>query len=58
MTKGKPIEEIIGDIPENLSEIEKVRYIYLKLGKYFIYNINFIINKDEDEMKKKYIKKK
>lgn len=57
MTKGKPIEEIIGDIPENLSEIEKVRYIYLKLGKYFIYNINFIINQDEDEMKKKVYKK-
>lgn len=57
MTRGKSIEEIIGDIPEGLSEIEKIRYIYIKLGKYFVYNINFIINQNEDEKQKRVYKK-
>ena len=44
MTSKKSIQDIIGEIPEGLNEIEKIRYIYIRLGKYFIYNINFFIN--------------
>lgn len=57
MNSGKTIEEIIGDIPEGLNDIEKIRYIYLKLGKYFVYNINFVINENEDTKQKKVYKK-
>lgn len=57
MNRGKKIEEIIGDIPEGLNDIEKIRYIYLKLGKYFVYNINFVINENEDTKQKKVYKK-
>lgn len=56
MTSKKSIQDIIGEIPEGLNEIEKIRYIYIKLGKYFIYNINFFIN-EEHKQQKMYNKK-
>lgn len=56
MTNKKSIDTIIGQIPEGLTEIEKIRYIYIKLGKYFVYNISFFIN-EEHKQKKCIIKK-
>lgn len=56
MTNKKSIDTIIGQIPEGLTEIEKIRYIYIKLGKYFVYNISFFIN-EEHKQKKMYHKK-
>ena len=56
MTSKKSIQDIIGEIPEGLNEIEKIRYIYIRLGKYFIYNINFFIN-EEHKQQKMYNKK-
>lgn len=36
------IKEIIEQMPENLSDIEKVRYIYLKCGELFAYDRDYI----------------
>ena len=38
------IEELIGQIPEGLNEIQTIRYIYIKLGKFFNYNIEFLFS--------------
>ena len=37
---------IINNIPSNLSEIEKVRYLYIKLGRLFCYNYMIVIDKE------------
>lgn len=36
---------LISNIPDNLSTIEKVRWLYIKLGKLFSYNYNIISDK-------------
>lgn len=40
--KTVSVKDIIGKMPEDLTEIEKIRYIYLKLGKFFRYNPNIV----------------
>ena len=39
------IDSIIKDIPQNLSDIEKVRYIYITLGKELNIDINTLSSK-------------
>ena len=41
------IDSIIKDIPQNLSDIEKVRYIYITLGKELNIDINTLSSKNE-----------
>ena len=41
------IDSIIKDIPQNLSDIEKVRYIYIALGKELNIDINTLSSKNE-----------
>ena len=36
------INEIINEIPDDMSDIEKIRYIYLKCGELFTYNRDYI----------------
>lgn len=50
------LDEIIGEIPDNLNEIEIIRYIYIKLGKFFIYNIEFLFS-DRQMQEQVYSKK-
>ena len=41
------IDSIIKNIPQNLSDIEKVRYIYITLGKELNIDINTLSSKNE-----------
>lgn len=41
------LSSIINNIPDNLSEIEKVRYLYISLGKIVGFDINVSPNKNE-----------
>ena len=42
---------IMSSIPDNLTDLEKVRYIYINLGKIFCYDYRIII--DESVVNKK-----
>ena len=42
------IEKILQNIPNNLSEIEKVRYIYLELGRIVAYDKRYINTKEPE----------
>ena len=39
--KSKFERTILGEMPENLTQLEKARYIYLKLGQYLNFNTTF-----------------
>ena len=41
------INEMIENMPEGLSQLEKTRYIYLELGKIFSYNLDFFYTEDD-----------
>lgn len=43
----KLIDKIISNLPSNLSELEKARYLYITLGKIIGYDINVIPEKNE-----------
>ena len=43
----KVIDNIIDNMPNNLSDIEKIRYIYISLGKILCLDININENKNE-----------
>ena len=36
------INNILKNMPNNLSDLEKVRYIYIEIGKIFSYNRDFL----------------
>lgn len=40
------INDILSNMPENLSNIEKVRYIYLQIGKIFSYEREYLYTQD------------
>lgn len=42
------INKIIQNMPQELSQLEKTRYIYLELGKIFSYNIEFFYAADDE----------
>lgn len=41
--------KIIEEMPEGLSQIEKARYIYIQLGKYFSYDERYITSQSDEE---------
>lgn len=43
----KVLNDIIGSIPNGLSDIEKVRYIYIYLGRILSFDINTLASKNE-----------
>ena len=43
--------KILSEIPKNLTPIEKARYIYIQLGKYFSYDEKYITTESEEEKK-------
>ena len=45
------VERILKDIPKDLTQVEKARFIYIQLGKYFSYDERYIIS-DSDEEKR------
>lgn len=36
------IDKILENMPKNLTDLEKVRYLYLKMGDIFSYNRDFL----------------
>lgn len=51
---NKAIDEenkILIDMPNGLTQIEKARYIYIHLGKYFSYDEKYITTESEEEKK-------
>ena len=42
-------DKIIEDMPKNLTQIEKARYIYIQLGKYFSYDERYITSESDNE---------
>ena len=44
--------KFLENIPQNLTQIEMARYIYIELGRYFFYDERYIIS-DSDEEKRK-----
>lgn len=42
-------DRIIEDMPKNLTQIEKARYIYIQLGKYFSYDERYITSESDNE---------
>ena len=42
------VKSIIEGIPSNLSQLEKLRYIYIELGKTMSYDINVILEKNDN----------
>lgn len=44
--------KILSEIPKNLTPIEKARYIYIQLGKYFSYDEKYITTESEEEKSK------
>ena len=42
-------DKIIEDMPKNLTQIEKARYIYIQLGKYFSYDEKYITSESDEE---------
>ena len=45
------INKILNEIPDNLTDIEKARYMYIALGKYFSYDEQFVISNSDKEKK-------
>ena len=43
------INKILIEIPENYTDIEKARYVYIQLGKYFSYDDQFLTSNNEKE---------
>lgn len=43
------VDKIFKDMPPNLTQVEKARYIYIQLGKYFSYDEQYIISNSEKE---------
>ncbi|MBR3134745.1 MAG: hypothetical protein IKG56_04705 [Clostridia bacterium] len=43
------VERIISNIPENLTDLEKARYIYVSLGKLFCFEEKFLFGKAKTE---------
>ncbi len=43
------VEKILKDMPEDLTQFEKARYIYIQLGKHFSYDEQYIISNSEKE---------
>ena len=41
------VKSIIEDMPLGLNPLEKLRYVYIKLGKIMSYDINVILEKNE-----------
>ena len=46
----KRLIEIIENMPQNLTDMQKARYIYLEVCKFFVYNPSYIVG---DEQTKK-----
>lgn len=46
--------KILSEIPKNLTPIEKSRYIYIQLGKYFSYDKKYITTESEEEKKQNF----
>lgn len=44
----KQLDLIINNVPNNLSEIELIRYIYLSLGKILVFNTNYYYNSNSE----------
>lgn len=44
-------DKIIEKMPDGLTQIEKARYIYIQLGKYFSYDERYITSESDDERK-------
>ena len=42
-------DRIIDEMPEGLTQIEKARYIYVQLGKYFSYDERYITSQSDEE---------
>ena len=42
-------EETIKGMPKNLSKMEKARYLYIELGKYYCYDEKYFTSKTEEE---------
>lgn len=42
-------EKFIKDMPDNLNDIEKARYIYLQLGKFFSYDEQYITSGTQEK---------
>jgi len=52
----KRIKDLIEHIPQNFTDLEKARYIYIKLGRYFSYDGKYISSKTEEEKEGIYYK--
>lgn len=48
------VQKILKEMPDNLSGIEKLRYLYLELGNVFSYNRKYLYIKGERELKDMY----
>ena len=42
-------DKIIEDMPKELNQIEMARYIYIQLGKYFLYDEKYITSESDEE---------
>ena len=50
-TSKNIINKILSEIPEKYTDLEKARYIYIQLGKFFSYDEQFIISNSDEEKK-------
>ena len=45
-------DKFLEKMPDNLTQIEKARWIYIQLGRFFSYDERYILTENEDERKK------
>lgn len=48
----KKYKDILKDMPENLNDLEKIRWIYIQLGKKYSYNDKYITTQSQEEKEK------